>query len=689
MSPDISSIVDKLTLAEKIQLLRGTVDPDGKATGFVAGVSRLGIPPLRMVDGPLGVRAMNERATAFPASIALAASWRPSLGREFGKALAREAAVHGQDVVLAPGVNIQRVPLGGRNFEYYSEDPHLAARIAVGTIEGIESEDIGAMVKHYVANNQETNRYEISAEVSERALREIYLPPFRAAVQEAEVTSVMTAYNRVNGVHMSDHAYLLTDVLKGEWGFEGFVTSDWWGTRSTVKAARAGLDIEMPGVEPEEFVPDSVDAENLPETFPPVPEATALFGEPLREAVEAGDVDGAVIDDKVERVLRGMDSIGCFDERPDGAVDTPGHRTLARDIATQGAVLLENDGVLPLEDADSIAVLGPNADAAKIGGGGSSEVSAFTQTSPVDGLSSRGVDVTFERGIPSITESTFFNETDDAERSETSIDVAVDAAAKADCAVVVAQDDATEFVDRDGLELPGRQDELIAAVSEVAEQTVVVLRTSGSVTMPWLDSVDAVLETWYSGQVDGEAVADLLFGDAEPGGRLPMTFGRSAEDYPMDDEARFPGLDDEVRYDEGIFVGYRHFDEHDIKPLFPFGHGLTYTTFEYGEPSLTEHADEISVEIPIQNTGTREGTDVVQVYVEKSAAPVPTPKRELVAFEAVSVEAGEQETVTVTLDHSDFAYFDEREGWTVVRGKMTVSIGRSSRDIRLQTEISI
>ncbi|SDN13839.1 beta-glucosidase [Halogranum gelatinilyticum] len=691
MSPDIPSLVDELTLSEKIQLLHGSVDPDGKATGYLPGVDRLDVPPLRMVDGPLGVRAMGERATAFPASVALAASWRPSLARQFGTALARETAAHGQDVILAPGVNIHRAPLGGRNFEYYSEDPHLAARITVGTIEGIESEDIAAMVKHYVANNQETNRYEVSAEVSERALREIYLPPFRAAVQEADVTSVMTAYNRVNGTHMSDHEYLLSDVLKDEWGFEGFVVSDWWGTRSTVEAARAGLDIEMPGVEPEAFAPDDVDmdVEDLPDAFPPIPDVAALFGEPLREAVESGDVDEAVIDEKVERLLRGMVSIGCFEERPEGALDTPGHRTLARDIATEGAVLLQNDGTLPLEDVESIAVLGPNADTPKLGGGGSSEVSAFVETSPVERLDARDVDVIFERGVPPITESTFFDEADEVDAGETSIDAAVDAAADADCAVVVAQDDATEFVDRDGLGLPGQQDELITAVAAAAERTVVVLRTSGPVTMPWLESVDAVLETWYPGQADGDALADLVFGDAEPGGRLPMTFGRSTDDYPTDSEATFPGVDDEVRYDEGVFVGYRYFHKHDVEPLFPFGHGLSYTSFEYGEPSLSDNGDEITVALPVRNTGTRQGKDVVQVYVNKATESAPTPVRELVAFEAVSVAAGEQETVTVTLDRSDFAFYDDQDGWTVPQGENTVFVGRSAREMHGKVEITL
>ncbi|RKD98009.1 beta-glucosidase [Halopiger aswanensis] len=307
MGANGTDLVDDLSLGEKIDLVHGAPDPDGKATGYVPGIDRVGVPPLRMVDGPLGVRALGAQATAFPASIALASSWNPELAREFGAALGRETAAREQDVLLGPGVNIIRVPHGGRNFEYYSEDPHLTSRIGVGTIEGIQSADVAATVKHHVANNQETNRYEVSADVSERALREIYLPAFRAAVEEADVRSVMTAYNRVNGTHMSDHEYLISDVLKDEWGFDGVVVSDWWGTRSTVDAARAGLDLEMPGVELEEFLPADPEEMDAPDggdgtddgALPPLPDVPAYFGDPLREAVETGDVDESVLDEKV------------------------------------------------------------------------------------------------------------------------------------------------------------------------------------------------------------------------------------------------------------------------------------------------------------------------------------------------------------------------------------------------------
>lgn len=689
MEREIDAVVDELTLDEKLRLVHGVVDPDGKATGYLPGVDRVDIPPLSLVDGPLGVRVNGGRATAFPASVALGATWRPSLARRFGRALGREAAAHGQDVVLAPGVNVARVPAGGRNFEYYGEDPHLTARTAVAAIDGVESAGVGATVKHYVANSQETDRYEVSAAVDERALREIYLPAFRAAVEEADVTSVMTAYNRVNGAHMSDHERLLSDVLKGEWGFDGFVVSDWWGTRSTVGAARAGLDVEMPGITPEAFAPDDVDLGEASEAMPPVPDVPALFGEPLREAVESGAVDEAVVDAKVERVLRGMASIGRFDGRPEGELDTAAHRRLAREIAAEGAVLLRNDGALPLDGVDSLAVIGPNADAAKLGGGGSSEVSPFVRTSPVEGLEARDVSVTVERGIEPVSESRVFGAGTDQAAPDPSVDDAVDAAAAADCAVVVVQDDATEFRDRAGLALPGRQDDLIEAVAGVADRTVVVLRTSGPVETPWADAVDAVLEAWYPGQADGEALADLLFGDAEPGGRLPVTFGRTAADYPTSDEAAFPGVDGVARYDEGVFVGYRYFDERGVRPRFPFGHGLSYASFAYGEPSVTGDADGFAVAVPVENAVDRRGKTVVQVYAGKTAAPVPTPKRELVGFEAVTLEAGERRTVEVSVDRSAFEYYDEGAGWTLATGENALFVGRSSRDVVAEVDVSV
>lgn len=692
----VESLIDELTLDEKLELLHGAPDPEGVATGYIPPIERLDIPPLRLVDGPLGIRAAGESATAFPASIALAASWNPALAQEQGVAMGREARAHDQDVLLAPGMNIIRVPHGGRNFEYYSEDPLLSSRLGVGYIEGVQSENVIATAKHYVANNQETNRYEVSAEVSERALREIYLPSFRAAV-EADVGSVMPGYNRVNGTHMSDHRVLLSDVLKDEYEFDGFVVSDWWGTESTVGAASAGLDVEMPGVSfadrQSEELPDDTDPEDIdfPETLPDMHEG-GLFGEPLREAIEVGDVDEETINEKVRRLLETMERFGILDgKRPDGALDTPEHRQLARRIAAEGTVLLKNDGVLPLDDDATVALIGPNADAAKLGGGGSSEVEPFTQTSPVDGLRERATDLSFERGVSPIPESSLFDafadDEDASNERDANLDDAVTAAETADCAVVVVQDDATETMDRDDLRLPGGQDELVEAVANAAERTVVVLRTSGPVELPWVEEVNAVVETWYAGQADGDALAAVLYGDVDPGGRLPVTFGRRAADYPTSTPERFPGVDDVAEYDEGVFVGYRYFDREGTEPLFPFGHGLSYTTFEYGEPTVEHDSNRIDLIIPVRNTGERRGTEVVQVYVREDDPSIPRPDRELCSFAKLRLDADERKRVSVTLDRDAFAHYDD--GWTVSSGTYTLLVGRSSRDIRTTATVDM
>lgn len=693
----VASLLTELTLDEKLKLVHGTTDPEGMATGYIPPIERLDIPSLRLVDGPLGVRAEGESATAFPSSIALAASWNSDLARKQGTAMGREARAYGQDVLLAPGMNIIRTPYGGRNFEYYSEDPHLSARVGVGYIEGVQSAEVIAVAKHYVANNQETNRYGVNAEVTERALREIYLPAFRAAVEEANVGSVMPAYNRVNGTHMSDHDVLLSAVLKDEYDFDGFVVSDWWGTESTVGAATAGLDVEMPGdTDPYDDLlsGDSDGADTASIELPHGMGEGALFGEPLREAIESGDIDEATIDEKVRRLLRTRDRFGHFDdERTDGTLDTSEHRRLARRIAIEGTVLLQNDGTLPLDDDTTVALIGPNADAAKLGGGGSSEVSPFTQTSPLDGLRERAADLSFERGVPPITESSLFDTSgsgDAANEGEgtASLDDAVTAAETADCTVVVVQDDATEGADREDLQLPGCQDELVERVADAAERTVVVLQTSGPVELPWAEDVDSVVESWYAGQADGDALAAVLYGDADPGGRLPVTFGRHAGDYPTNTTERFPGVDDTVAYDEGVFVGYRYFDHEGIGPRYPFGHGLSYTSFGYGEPTVERNEERVTLTVPVRNTGERSGSEIVQVYVHEDDPTIPRPDRELHGFTKLHLDPGERQRASVTLDRDAFAYYDEN-GWTVPSGTFTLLVGRSSRDVRATATVEM
>jgi beta-glucosidase len=743
-SPDADSLVAELTLEEKVSLVHGASDPDGLATGYLPGVERLGVPPLCFVDGPMGVRAGTEPATAFPASIALGASWSPDLARRAGAAMAREARVRGQDVLLGPALNVARVPECGRLFEYYSEDPLLTGEAAAAAVEGIQSEGVIAEPKHYVANNQETNRYDVDVEVSERALREIYLPGFRAAV-EAGAGSVMAAYNGVNGSSMTRNRRLLTDVLRDEWGFEGFVVSDWFATDTTESAANAGLDVEMPGVPPEEMgeTGEALDTEDPdPETaeiFELMPDLgnVGRFGDSLREAAESGSVPEERLDEMVGRVLGQMARFGMLDDvsvdgsdadeanagdgdadldaadRGDGAIDTPGHRDLAREIAIEGTVLLDDDGALPLDDGDSIAVLGPHVESAKIGGGGSSEITPFYEVSPLSGLEERaGGRVRSARGAPPIPETRLFGpdaggDDPDADADEL-IAEATAVAADADAAVVFVRDDASEFRDRASLSLPGEQDRLVEAVADANGRTVVVARTSGPIEMPWLDDVAAALVTWYPGQEDGNAIAEVLYGDADPGGRLPVTFA-PRERYPATDPHQFPGEGGVVEYEEGVFVGYRHFDREGTDPTFPFGHGLSYAEFEYGAVEATlgggtaagveagastetaAGAPSATVRATVRNVGDRPGKEVVQTYLAPAfEADVERPERELAGFEAVELDPGEEATVELALRERAFARYDEREGdWVVDPGTYRVLVGRSSRDVRVDVEIRV
>ncbi|KAA9397902.1 glycosyl hydrolase [Haloarcula sp. CBA1130] len=702
----IEALLARLSRTQKLALVRGAADPEGTATGYLSGVEAAGIPPFRLVDGPLGIRAEGQRATAFPASIATAATFDPDLAQRQGAAMGREATALGQDVLLAPGANIIRVPHCGRNFEYLSEDPVHASAVGVGLIDGIQSEDIVATVKHFVANNQETHRTTVSAEVDERPLRELYLPPFRAAV-DAGVGSVMTAYNRVNGTHMSDHERLVGDVLKGEWGFDGYVVSDWYGLESTVGAANAGLDLEMPGV-PAPGAAEADGDESAAIEWPDgIPDAThaGLFGDPLAEAIDSGAVPADRLDDMVRRVLGQMDRFGRLggDEataeggREDdnaGELDSQRHRDIAADVAARGTVLLDNDGVLPLDDGADVAVIGPSVDEPKLGGGGSSETTPIHSVTPVDGVESRAEGaVTTAFGVPRIESVSLFDllpfvgedeEADEAAEEtverEPSLDDATEAAASADVAVVFVRDATTEARDRESLALPGRQDELVSAVAAANENTVVVVRSGGPVELPWREDVAAVLEQWYPGQADGDAAAAVLYGDRDPSGRLPVTFAPAGEYPTAGAERRYPGVDDEAHYDEGVFVGYRHFDDAETDPTYPFGHGHSYASFEYGEAETT---DEQTVAVPVENVADRPGREVVQAYVRPpSVDGVARPSRELAGFEAVQLDAGERQTVELALDDLAFSRYDPDSGWTVDTGTYTVEIGRSSRDIR-------
>ncbi|MFH5801011.1 beta-glucosidase [Haladaptatus sp. CMAA 1911] len=693
----VTKLVEELTLEEKVQLVHGAADPAGLATGYLPGVERLGIPEFRLADGPLGVRTNGQPATLFPASIALAATFDPTLARRQGVIMGREAKARNQDALLGPGVNLIRVPHCGRNFEYYSEDPVLTAAFARASVEGIQSEDVVATPKHYVANNQETNRASVDVDVSDRALRECYLPGFKAAV-EAGAGSVMTAYNSVNGASMSENRQLVTDVLKDEWGFEGYVVSDWFGTVNTVSSANGGLDLEMPGITREEMwkafglEPNDGDSESVfgetDDVSDGMPDMsnTNLFADPLVEAVQTGEVPEERINDMVTRILRQMERIGSFDDdESEGETEKRGHRSVSESIAARGTVLLKNDDVLPLADDTDIAVVGPGVREITTGGG-SSEMDALHEVPTAEGIQNRADGtVTVERGLPEVEQISFFggSEDDDDRGPEPNFDDAIEAAADADVAIVVVQDSAAEAVDREDLRLPGRQEELIEEVAAVNDTTVVVVQSSGPIELPWRTDVGAVLESWYPGQSDGDALAAVLFGDIDASGRLPVTFANE-EEYPISPKKTFPGEDGEVQYSEGLFVGYRHFDASDIDPIYPFGHGLSYAEFVYHSGEVV---DDRQLRVTVENTSERDGREVVQAYAQPSVVEEDRPVRELAGFEPVTIPAGETVTVDVDLDDLAFTRYDETDGWTALEGPFTIEIARSATDTRLEVTL--
>jgi beta-glucosidase len=795
----ISGIVKQMTLEEKISMLGGT--------GFESKpVLRLGIPSLNMTDGPVGVRW--EKSTAFPAAIAMGATWDPPLIRRVGEALGVEAKARGRNMLLGPCININRVPVGGRSFESFGEDPYLMSRMAVEYVKGVQSQNVIACAKHYAANNQEFERTTIDEKVDERTLREIYLPAFKAAVQEGGALSVMSAYNKLNGRWCSENTDLLTGILKKEWGFSGFVVSDWGAVHSTVPTANAGLDIEMPTGD---FLNYGL----------------------LAPALKKGEVNESVIDDKITRLLRVMYRAGLFEPHQERtAVDSPGHGPLAREVESAGMVLLKNlNSVLPVDPSrvHSIAVIGPNAAVARTGGGGSAYVTAFYGVSPLQGITSRaagsiavrsaagclmagdilpvestalrppsaaegmtGLEGEYFaneefRGIPALTRidrqvnfdwgedapakglpkdhfsvrwtgSIVPPETEDVELSIRSDDgsrlyingelfidnwgkhagvtksrpirfekgkalpvkleyyeneggalvqlgwqpvhshllaAAVALAKKSDLAIVCvgnSNEIETEGIDRASISLPAGQDELVEEVAKANPHTVVVLTTGAPVLMPWVDRVAGILQAWFGGQEAGNALADLIFGDVNPSGKLPVTFLKAWKDTPA--LASYPGREGKTEYIEGIFVGYRFFDREKKDVLFPFGHGLSYTKFSYGPvavsspPGRSKYAREVRLEVT--NTGMRAGEEVVQIYVSDRHAPVPRPPAELKAFRKVSLAPGEKKTVLLTLDESSFAYFDAARGrWTVAPGTFEILAGSSSRDIRSRATTEI
>ena len=696
-TPDqrVADLLERMTLDEKVAMLAGA--------GWMETVpnARLGIPSIKMADGPMGVRSWLGssavtnasapiRSTAFPAGVAMAATWNPDLVRREGKAIGQEVTAHGRDMILGPTVNIARVPLWGRNFEGYGEDPYLTSRLGVAYIRGVQSEGVIPSVKHFDANNQEFERHRVDAAISERALREIYLPAFKAAVQEAGVWVVMNAYNKVNGEYCAESDHLLGEILRKEWGFKGFVISDWGSTYSTSATINAGMDLEMPGGQAMRtwLAKASTQADGNGCGW--------LAPNKVMPEIEAGRISKATIDTNVGKILRIMFESGLFDKQhtASGPLDTPEQKTLAREAATQSIVLLKNAGeILPIKTTrvHSIAVIGPNAAVAR-NGGGSSRVLPFYAITPLDGIRERAgssVKVSYALGVAMEGEK----ESDKAPGQLK--EEAVSLAAKSDLAIVVAgyaSNLESEGFDRTTLNLPAGQDDLIRAVAAANKNTIVVINAGSPVAMDWIEQTPAVLDMWYGGQEGGHAIASVLFGDANPSGKLPVTFPKRIEDSPA--FGNYPGTNLHVDYAEGIYVGYRHFDTRDIQPLFPFGHGLSYTKFELSglevSPSKVAMNKPVQVKLRVRNTGSTAGAEVVQLYLHDVKASVDRPVKELKGFQRVYLKPGETQTVSFTLDASAMSFFSPtQKAWVAEPGAFEVLAGTSSRDIRLRGKFEL
>ena len=809
MTDRIETLVDRMTLEEQVSLL------SGEDLWSTPAVPRLGIGKLRVTDGPNGARGGGSliggvKSAAFPVGIALGATWNVELVGEVGAALAEEVKSKGAHMSLAPTVNIHRSVANGRNFECYSEDPILTAELAVAYIRGLQQNGIAATIKHFAGNESEIERTTISSEIDERTLREVYLIPFEWAVKKAGTWGVMSSYNKLNGTYTSENEWLLTTVLRREWGYDGVVMSDWFGSHSTEQTVNAGLDLEMPG-------------------------PTRDRGQKLVAAVNDGRVSRGTVRKRVLNMLRLMQRTGALDDLrvdEERADDRPAHRALIRRAGAEAAVLLRNEGVLPLAAGGrgKIAVIGPNAKVAQIMGGGSAQLNPHYRVSPWDGLAGAlGEDrlvhapgATNHRWEPLLTGTlnaqyfaspdlsgpvvhhqdhengeimwfappaevdpgawsahltgaftaaqsgthrvgvtsvglarvfvdgklvadawtrwsrgrTFFEEgcdevvgTIELEAGKTypvviefskgrpkvldfaalrvgigyplgdeAIAEAVAAARQAETAIVCIGRNGewdTEGSDLLDIVLPGRQNELVAAVAAANPRTIVVLQTGGPVEMPWLGDVAAVLEAWYPGQEAGNAIADVLLGKAEPGGRLPQSFPARWNDNPTNSQDRqvYPGVDGKVRYEEGVFIGYRHYDRQGTAPLFPFGFGLGYTRFMLSDLSIDDGRFEadgrVTVSVSVTNSGDRAGSEVIQLYVGDDEASQPRPQKELKAFAKVHLGAGESRRVALELDDRAFAFYDAKAmHWMAEPGSFTLRVARSAADPGLTASVS-
>lgn len=668
MSRNIREMVTQLTLEEKAGLCSGDTFWTTKA------IERIGIPSILMTDGPHGVRKQTGEAdhlglnqstpsTCYPSAAGLASSWNRDLIRSVGEALGKEAQTEGVSILLGPGANIKRSPLCGRNFEYFSEDPYLTGELAASHINGVQSQGVGSSVKHFAVNNQEHRRMTTNVIVDERTLRETYLTGFEIAVKKAQPWTVMSAYNRLNGAYCSENGTLLTSILKEEWGHEGIVVSDWGAVNEAAASVAAGMELEMPSNH-------------------------GLSQKKIVSAVHSGELSVEVLDRSVERLLTVI--FKAVDQKHPGAsYDKEAHHRLAREVARETMVLLKNeDQLLPLAKTGKIAVIGALAERVRYQGGGSSHVNPTKLDSireEIKKSADGSAEIVYTQGY----------DLDSDENDTTLLDEAKRIAGEADTAILfvgLPERYESEGYDRTHLKLPANQCHLIEQVSSVQPNIVVVLSNGAPVVMPWLGRVKAVLEAYLGGQALGGAIADLLFGDANPSGKLAETFPKHVKHNPS--HPYFPGEGDVVEYREGLFVGYRYYDAKEIEPLFPFGYGLSYTTFEYSKLKLESleitDQDTLRVDVDVKNTGTRSGKEIVQLYVRDLESSVIRPEKELKGFAKVELAPGETKTVTFTLDQRSFAYYNvDLKDWHVESGEFELLVGCSSREIVLRDTVKV
>lgn len=660
----LQELIGKMTLEEKASLCSGA------DFWHTESVERLGIPAMMVSDGPHGLRKQDQeadhlgvndsiKAVCFPAGCGTAASFNRELITGMGEVLGEECQAEGVGVILGPAVNIKRSPLCGRNFEYYSEDPMVASEMAGALIKGVQSKNVGTSIKHFLANNQETRRMSSSSEVDERTLREIYLAAFEGAVSSQKPWTVMCSYNKINGTYAAEHKEALTDILRGEWGFDGFVVSDWGAVNNRVPDLEAGLDLEMPA-------------------------SGGINDEQIVDAVKEGRLEESVLDRAVERILN---IVYRFQEnRNDSAVfDRDKDHEYAKKVAEETIVLLKNeDGLLPLSEKEEIAFIGKYARQPRFQGGGSSHINSHKVTGAWDVVKDWG-NITFAEGYGDQEDVT----------DEALIAEAVEKAGKAKAAVIFAGlPDAfeSEGFDRSHMGMPNCQNELINRVAAVQPNTIVVLHNGSPVEMPWADQVKGIVEAYLSGQAVGAAVVDILFGKVNPSAKLPETFPYKLEDNPS--YLYYLGEGDKVEYREGVFVGYRYYDTKKMDVRFPFGYGLSYTTFAYSNLKLSaaqiKDTDTLTVSVDVTNTGSMAGKEVVQLYVSDVESTVIRPVKELKGFDKVDMQPGETKTVTFTLGKRAFAYWNTQiHDWHVESGKFRILVGKSSRDIQLEETVTV